>query len=77
MSRKDHPSYNSTMVKIPTYLNKYFGDNNFILIYPMQIGVSGDTNIDLKNPSILEPFKDNLNKLDDVGKTIANLFQRK
>jgi hypothetical protein len=65
------------MAKIPTYLNKYFQANNFLLIYPIQVGVSDETNLDLKNPSILEPFKDNFDKLDDIGKTIANLFQRK
>jgi nucleotide-binding universal stress UspA family protein len=77
MSRKDRPSYNNTMAKIPAYLNKYFGDNNFILIYPMQSAVTSDTSLDLKNPSLLEPFKDNIDKLDDIGKNIANLFQRK
>jgi nucleotide-binding universal stress UspA family protein len=77
LSRKDRPSYNSQMTKIPAYLNKYFQDNNFILIYPVQSAVSGDTNLDLKNPSLLEPFTDNIDKLDDIGKTIANLFGRK
>lgn len=73
LSRKDHPSYNGNMAKIPDYLNKYFQTNNFILIYPMQTGVTENLNADLKNPSILEP----LEKLDDIGKTIANLFKRK
>jgi hypothetical protein len=77
MSRKERPSYNTHMTKIPAYLNKYFQDNNFIMIYPMQSAVSGDTHLDLKNPSLLEPFTDNVDKLDDIGKTIANLFQRK
>lgn len=77
MSRKDRPSYNSNMTKIPTYLNKYFQDNNFILIYPVQAGISSETSSDLMNPSMLEPFKDNMDKLDEIGKTIANLFQRK
>lgn len=77
LSRKDRPSYNTHMSKVPAYLNKYFQDNNFILIYPMQSAVSPDTNMDLKNPSFLEPFTHNVDKLDDIGKTIANLFQRK
>jgi Kef-type K+ transport system membrane component KefB/nucleotide-binding universal stress UspA family protein len=77
LSRKDRPSYNTHMSKVPAYLNKYFQDNNFILIYPMQSAVSPDTNMDLKNPSLLEPFTHNVDKLDDIGKTIANLFQRK
>lgn len=73
LSRKDHPSYNINMPKIPSYLNKYFQTNNFILIYPIQTGITENTNVDLKNPSILE----SLEKLDDIGKTIANLFRRK
>lgn len=73
MSRTNKPSYNYNMSKIPNYLNKYFIENNFILIYPMQIGVTDKTNVDLKNPAFLEP----LEKLDDIGKTIANLFKRK
>ncbi len=73
MSRKDKPSYQSTMGKVPVYLNKYFHDHSFILIYPPQAGV-GDTSLfDLKNPSILEPIE----KLDEIGKTIAKIFKRK
>lgn len=73
LSRKDRPSYLSNMAKIPSYLNKYFQDNSFILIYPMQIGVTDTSEIDLKNPTILEPIE----KLDEIGKTIVRLFRRK
>lgn len=73
LSRKERPSFNSNMTKIPTYLNKYFKNTSFILIYPMQSGVTDTAIIDLKNPSILEP----LEKLDEIGKTIANLFRKK
>lgn len=73
LSRKDKVSYNSYMEKIPTHLNKYFQSNNFILIYPMQLGVNDKSSIDLKNPSILEPIE----KLDEIGKNIARLFKKK
>jgi hypothetical protein len=73
LSRKERPSYNANMAKIPHYLNKYFKETNFILIYPTQAGVLDDTHAALKNPSILEPFE----KLDDFGKIITNLFKRK
>jgi nucleotide-binding universal stress UspA family protein len=73
MSRRDHPSYNSTMQKIPGYLDKYFQGTNFLLIYPIQLGISDDTNFDLKNPSMLE----SLDRLDDIGKTIASIFRKK
>lgn len=73
MSRKDRPSYHSNMSKIPTYLNKYFSNTNFILIYPIQMGVLSDSNENLKNPSVLESIE----KLDDLSKTIGKLFKKK
>ena len=73
LSRKDRPSYHANMLKIPVYLNKYFQTTNFILVFPMQTGVSDDSDMNLKNPSVL----DSIEKLDDLGKTIANLFKRR
>ena len=73
LSRKENPSFQNNMTKIPTYLNKYFQDNSFILIYPMQAGVTDSSSIDLKNPTILEPME----KLDEIRKTIAQIFKRK
>jgi Kef-type K+ transport system membrane component KefB/nucleotide-binding universal stress UspA family protein len=77
MSRKNHASYHNIMPNIPVYLNKYFQLTNFIMIYPMQQGVSGDSQINLKDPSLLEPFKDNLDRLDKAGKVITRLFRKK
>ncbi|MBK9335461.1 MAG: cation:proton antiporter [Lewinellaceae bacterium] len=77
LSRKERLSYHNNMAKIPAYLNKYFQANNFILVYPMQAGVDEDGNLDLKNPSVLEPLRNNLERLDDIGKTIANVFRWK
>ncbi len=73
MSRRDHPSFNSFMPRIPVYLNKYFREFNYILIFPMQLGVNTGQNLNLNNPTFLEP----LEKLDDLGKTIARLFRKK
>lgn len=73
LSRKDKPSYQSNMAKIPMYLNKYFADNSYMLVYPMQAGVTDTSEIDLKNPALIEP----LEKLDEIGKTIARIFRRK
>ena len=70
LSRKDRPSYHSNMLRIPVYMNKYFQTTNFILVFPTQIGVSDGTNMNLKDPSVLD-------SLDDLGKTISNLFKRK
>jgi Kef-type K+ transport system membrane component KefB/nucleotide-binding universal stress UspA family protein len=73
LSRKDKPSFHNNMTKIPSYLNKYFKDTSYILIYPMQAGVTDTSQIDLKNPAFIEP----LEKLDEIGKTISKIFRRK
>jgi len=73
LSRKDKPSFHNNMTKIPSYLNKYFKETSYILIYPMQAGVVDSSKIDLKNPTFIEP----LEKLDEIGKTIAKIFRRK
>lgn len=73
LSRKDRPSYSSYMAKIPNYLNKYFKTINFILVYPIQTDVLESSNVNFKNPSVLESIE----KLDDFGKTIASIFKRK
>jgi len=76
MSRAGHPSHQSSMARIPTYLNKYFQQTNFILAYPMQ-GSTAEGSSSLMNPSVLEPFRENLDRLDELGQTIASLFKRK
>jgi len=77
LSRREHASYHPNMAKIREYLNKYFQANSFIIVYPMQSGVDEDGNLDLKNPSVMEPLRTNLERLDDIGKTIASVFRWK
>jgi Kef-type K+ transport system membrane component KefB len=70
LSRKNLLSYQTSMNKIPEYLNKYFQDQSYLLIYPSQnIRISREQ-IDLTNPSLLETIA----KIDTIGKTIANIF---
>jgi len=73
LSRKDKPSYQVNMAKVPPYLNKYFQKNSFILVYPIQVGIMDTTSYDRRNPSLLEPIE----KLDEIGRTISKLFRRK
>lgn len=77
MSRRRYPSYNSMMEKIPTYLNKYFMDNNFILVYPIQLGITGEDNYEARNASVADALLEGLEKLDELGKTITGMFRRK
>jgi Kef-type K+ transport system membrane component KefB len=73
LSRINKLSYNDSMAKIPTYLNRYFKSNSFLLVYPMQQGVTDNNEIDLNNPSLIEPIE----KLDEIAKNILRLFRRK
>jgi len=72
MSRKNLLSYQESMNKIPEYLDKYFQDQSFLLIYPSQNIKIGSEQIDLTNPSLLETIE----KIDTIGKTIANIFRK-
>jgi Kef-type K+ transport system membrane component KefB len=72
MSRERKISYQSNMKNIPYYLNKYFIKNSFILVYPMQTGVV-EEDVDLNNPSLMGPIE----KIDELGKTLARLLKRK
>ncbi len=72
MSREKKLSYQNNMKNIPQYLNKYFNGNSFILVYPMQSGVTEES-VDLTNPSLAAPIE----RIDEIGKTIARLFKRR
>jgi Kef-type K+ transport system membrane component KefB/nucleotide-binding universal stress UspA family protein len=73
LSREHKPSYHKAMANIPNYLNKYFHSNSFILIYPIQTSVAFSKQVNLNYPSLQVPVE----KLDEIGKTIAGLFKRK
>ncbi len=77
LSRKDYLSYNQVMSKIPRYLEDYFQEINFILIYPIQAGVNERSNIQFKDPSVLETIQENLGRLDDLGKSLAKIIKTK
>jgi Kef-type K+ transport system membrane component KefB/nucleotide-binding universal stress UspA family protein len=73
LSRENFSSWHKSMANIPRYLNKYFQSNSFILIFPVQLDVTGAHAYNLNNPSMLEPIE----KLDEIGRTIARLFKKK
>jgi Kef-type K+ transport system membrane component KefB len=73
MSRTYRPSYQNSMTKIPYYLNTYFKESSFILIYPIQMGVTDGSKINLKDPTMTESIE----KLDEIRKTITKIFRKK
>jgi len=76
LSRKDYPSYQNNMSRVPLYLNKYFKDNSFVLIYPLQ-KIGQDTAMGLHNASVHDPSRNNLDVIDEIGKNVLKLFKRK
>lgn len=73
LSRENLPSYKNTMAYIPSYINQNLKEQNFMLIYPSQMSVADNENIDLTYPSMLETIE----KIDVIGKTIAGIFRKK
>jgi len=72
MSRKSGLSYNPNMAKVPTFLNKYFGEMSFIIVYPMQTGVDDYHDSHYHNPSMLEPME----RLDEITRVFTGLFKK-
>jgi Kef-type K+ transport system membrane component KefB len=73
LSRQNKISYHNAMANVPIFLNKYFQSTSFILVYPMQFGVADGAEIDLNNPSLIEPIE----KLDEIGKNLLKMFKRR
>ena len=77
MSRQGHPSFSQMMTKIPGYLNKYFTENNFVLLYPMQLGLAGSQESNVRTMAIADTLSEDLEKTDEVGKTITAMLPGK
>ena len=73
MSRKNHLSYHSKMAKMPTYLNRYFQKNSFILVYPVQKASDDDISEDLP----VSPVKKTLLRFDGIGKLLEKMYKKK
>lgn len=70
MSKKNSISYSDTMDKIPYYIETYFGNRNFILLFPMQQNAGfGEIN------EVVNPYNvSTVNKIEDFA---DSLFKRK
>jgi len=77
MSRKNEISYNPEMRKMPKYLNLYFSNINYVLVYPMQEGPDQGTYSNFQGSKIFNPLLNNLEKFDDAGKAISELFKKR
>lgn len=77
LSRKEYPSYHPLMTRISGYVNKYFADNNCMLIYPRQYGVAEEDEFNPAYPSMFDPANDNLERLGNLMATIGKIFRKK
>lgn len=77
LSRKEYPSYHPLMTRISGYINKYFADNNCMLIYPRQYGVAEEDEFNPAYPSMFDPANDNLERLENLMVTIGKIFRKK
>lgn len=73
MSRKGRASFHSIMTKIPAFLGEYFNDKSYLLIYPMQDGLSETADMKFTNAS----FTGSIEKIDEIGKRISKVFRQK
>jgi hypothetical protein len=77
MSRRNYPSYHNLMNNIPAYLNNYFQNNSFILVYPSQPQYSETPGYDPTTSSMYEPLTDSIERIDHLMKTVGKLFKLK
>ncbi len=63
LSRRGGVTWHDYMAKLPDYLNKYFRDNSYILVFPRQLGVGEDG-----APS---------GKIDELNDALMYLFRKR
>ncbi|MCC8174170.1 MAG: hypothetical protein LIO65_07335 [Odoribacter sp.] len=71
-SRKNYPSYTRNMLSLPSYLNKYFSDTSYILIFPIQIGIGEQEVGTLKNI----PNRDVNEGFEELVNIMTRLFRK-
>ena len=75
MSRRMHPSYQDYMSRMPSYLNKFSTKNSFILVFPMQLGVSDYDALSRRNPAF-EPFLKPVESIDKFRRSFSKTFKK-
>jgi len=73
MSRSKKESYHMKMEKIPEYLDKYFKENNYMLIYPVQDVKTEDGLYKFNNASLQYPIE----SFEDFTRSITGLLRKR
>ena len=76
LSRRSHISYKDYMERMPHYLNKYFQQNSYIMVYPMQDGRYISSDYTEENLSMMEPFIENVEYLEAFRKKVTKIFRK-
>jgi nucleotide-binding universal stress UspA family protein len=77
MSRKSGTSYEPYMEKLPKYLNKYFKQNNYVLIYPMQFNFDEKGYTSYGGTPLLKPLLSGVDSLENFTQLVGQLFKKK
>lgn len=76
-SRREHPSFQPGLEKLPYYLSNYFTDNSFILVYPQQLtrGINmGD--VQFVDSSLAETISEKVEQVGKAGKFWRRLLRK-
>ncbi len=73
LSKKHNASYNENMENIPSYINTYFSDKNFLLLFPMQQNAKLGNISEMINPSSSTA----LSQIEDITDNIVKIVKRK
>ncbi|MFI3333029.1 MAG: cation:proton antiporter [Rikenellaceae bacterium] len=73
MSKRLNPSYHESMESIPRYIDSYFSDINFVLIYPYQHGVSSGVVHDASNPAAVGA----VSRIEDLVEGVIGMIIRR
>ncbi|MGY6744699.1 MAG: cation:proton antiporter [Cecembia sp.] len=78
MSRKNGASYDAQMEKLPKYLNKYFIQNNYVLIYPMQFNFDSKEYASYGGSPLLQPLiTTGVEGVENFTQLVGKLFKKK
>jgi hypothetical protein len=77
-SRKNHLSFNTHLNKLPYYLDNYFADHSFILLYPSQLeaGINME-DLDQVDTQIIDALSERMGDFSKAGNYIRRLFGKR
>lgn len=76
LSRKDGPSYHSSIQKVPELLNEQFKHNSYILIYPAQKATEDEEGFNFNNPSMFESLSEKPGVIEELLRAASSVFRK-